>query len=65
MIFLLACWVFLFTVVGNQPMPELLPVPLMMILTIISTLLMLAVNVWVLFGVEPVEKWEWRMGSRG
>lgn len=54
-IFLFACWIFSFTVVGNQPMPELLPVPLMMILTTISALLMLAVNAWAIFSVRRVQ----------
>ncbi len=51
-VFLVACWIFSFTVIGNQPMPELLPVPVMMVLTTLSALLMLAVNTWALFGLE-------------
>jgi hypothetical protein len=53
-VFLAACWVFSFSVLGVQPMPELLPVPMMMVLTSIGVILLLAVNVWVMFAGQPV-----------
>jgi hypothetical protein len=54
-VFLGACWIFSFSVFGVQPMPELLPGPIMMVLTSIGAALLLAVNIWTIFVAQPVK----------